>query len=178
MNILTEKLPASVVVKGRKYKINADFKTALKIINYSEKEQGVKLMIYALKTFYDEVPEDIEGAILAMRKFYNSSGEESKNTGRKEPLFSFVKDADLIFSSFYSQYGINLTQDNLHWYVFLALLRGICGDNVFSRVLEIRSLDLSEVKDEAQKKKLAVLKQKYSLEGQITLEEGFLRGVF
>ena len=93
-------------------------------------------------------------------------------------MISFSKDADVIFSSFYSQYGINLAEDNLHWYVFLALLRGICGDNVFSRVLEIRSLDLSEVKDEAQKKKLAVLKQKYSLEGQITLEEGFLRGVF
>ena len=177
MNILTEKLPVSVVVKGKRYKINADFKTALKIINYSEEVQGVKLMIYALKTFYVEVPKDIEGAILAMRNFYNSSGNENKKMVRKEPLFSFVKDADLIFSSFYSQYGINLTQDNLHWYVFVALLRGICGDNVFSRVLEIRSFDLSDVKDEAQKKKLAALKQKYSLEGQITLEEG-LRGVF
>ena len=177
MNILTEKLPVSVVVKGKRYKINADFKTALKIINYSEETQGIKLMIYALKTFYVDVPEDIEGAIVAMRNFYNGvEGEEGK-TGRREPVFSFTKDADLIFSSFYSQYGINLTQDNLHWYVFIALLRGICGDNVFSRVLEIRSLDLSEVKDEAQKKKLAALKQKYSLEGQITLEEG-LRGVF
>ena len=177
MNILTEKLPVSVVVKGKRYKINADFKTALKIINYSEEAQGIKLMIYALKTFYVEVPEDIESAISEMRKFYNTVDYEGGKTGRREPVFSFVKDADLIFSSFYSQYGINLTQDNLHWYVFLALLRGICGDNVFSRVLEIRSLDLSEVKDEAQKKKLAALKQKYSLEGQITLEEG-LRGVF
>ena len=63
MNILTEKLPVSVVVKGKRYKINADFKTALKIINYSEEAQGIKLMIYALKTFYVDVPEDIEDAV-------------------------------------------------------------------------------------------------------------------
>ena len=176
MNILTEKLPVSVIVKGKRYKINSDFRTAIKIINFSEKEQGIKLMIYALKTFYREVPEDLEGAIGAMSDFYNGIGNEEKKV-KSEPLFSFDKDAELIFSSFYTQYGINLAQDEMHWYAFVALLRGICGDNVFSRVLEIRSLNLSDIKDEEQKKKIAALKQKYSLEGQITLEEG-LRGVF
>ncbi len=178
MNILTEKLPTSVCVNGKFYKINPDFKTAVKIITYSEENEGIKLMIYALKTFYEEVPEDIAGAIAEMRKFFNGKGDSRRAEERKKaPLFSFDRDADIIFSSFYGQYGINLAEDNLHWYVFVALLRGLCGDNMFSRVLEIRSLNISDIKDEGQRKRLESLKQKYSLSEAITLEEG-LRGVF
>ena len=178
MNILTEKLPLSVWVGEKSYTINPDFKTAIKIITYAEENSGIKLMIYALKTFYKQVPEDIKGAIASMKEFYNGKEEKLKtNQVKKETLFSFSKDADAIFSSFYSQYGINLAEDDLHWYVFVALLRGLCGDNMFSRVLEIRSLDLSDIKDEGQRKRLEKLKQKYSLSEAITLEEG-LRGLF
>lgn len=178
MNILTEKLPTSVCVSGKIYKINPDFKTAIKIITYGEENSGIRLMIYALKTFYEDVPEDIAGAIIKMKEFYNGKDDKKQGRGIKiAPVFSFSKDADAIFSSFYGQYGINLAEDNLHWYVFVALLRGLCGDNMFSRVLEIRSLDLSDIKDDGQRKRLEKLKQKYSLSEAITLEEG-LRGLF
>ena len=175
MNILTDKLPESVVLKGKSYKINADFKTAVKILSFAENNSGIKLLIYALKTFYVQLPESIELAIEGMNSFYNFSPGRSGSGGGE--LFSLNKDADLIFSSFMSQYGINLAEDNFHWYVFLALLKGLCGDNVFSKVVGIRSLDISEIKDAKQKAYFSELKQKYSLSGALTIDEG-LRRVF
>ncbi len=174
MNILTQRLPESVVLGGKSYKINADFKTAVKIISYAEENSGVKLLIYALKTFYVQLPENIGLAIEGMNSFYKG---DKTNKGEKGEIFSLNKDADLIFSSFMSQYKINLAEDNLHWYVFLALLKGLCGENVFSKVMAIRSLDLADIKDEKQRAYFSKLKQKYSLSGGITIDEG-LRSVF
>ena len=174
MNILTDKLPAGVMIDGKKYRVNTDFRTGLKIINYAEKYSGVRLLIYALKTFYVEMPEDIALAIEGMKKFYHGESGGSEGNGKK--LFSFEKDAEYIFSSFYTQYGINLAQDDMHWYVFSALLKGLCGENAFSKLLEIRTLDVSEIRDDKHRTKLERLKHKYSLE-KMSIDEG-LRRVF
>lgn len=174
MNILTEKLPESVMLGGKHYKINADFKTAVKIITYAEENNGIKLLIYALKTFYVQLPESIELAIEGMNSFYKGT---SRKKGTGEEIFSLSKDADLIFSSFMSQYKINLAEDNFHWYIFLALLKGLCGDNIFSKVVGIRSLDISKIKDAEKRAYFSELKQKYSLSGGLTIDEG-LRRVF
>lgn len=174
MNILTDKLPESVVLDGKSYRINADFRTALKIIIFSEKNSGVKLLMYALKEFYVNLPEDIQLAIDGMNMFYKGNKMQK---GKGTQMFSFEKDAELIFSSFLSQYGINLAQDNIHWYVFLALLKGLCGENAFSKVLAIRNLDISDIEDEKQKAYYTELKQKYSLSEELTIDEG-LRRVF
>lgn len=174
MNILTDKIPESVTLDGKIYRINSDFRTALKIINFAEENSGIKLLMYALKNFYIDLPDNVQLAIDGMNMFYKRNKAQK---GNGTQLFSFEKDAELIFSSFMSQYGINLSQDNIHWYVFLALLKGLCGENAFSKVLAVRNLDISDIKDEKQKAYYAELKQKYSLSAELTIDEG-LRRVF
>lgn len=174
MNILTDKLPESVILGGKIYRINPDFRTAVKIILFAEENSGVKLLMYALKNFYVDLPKNIKLAIEGMNLFYKGNKVQK---GNGTQMFSFEKDAELIYSSFMSQYGINLSQDNIHWYVFLALLKGLCGENAFSKVLAVRNLDISYIKDEKQKAYYAELKQKYSLSEELTIDEG-LRRVF
>lgn len=168
MNILTDRLPESVVLRGKAYPINADFKTAVDIICFAGKESGVKLLIYALKKFYKTLPESLELAVEGFKSFYG----QAENGGEGKGLFSFEKDAHFIYSSFYSRYKIDLTAENLHWYVFSALLKGLSGDNAFSRILSLRTLDTSKIRDREKQRRLEALKQKVSLSGEITLEQG------
>ncbi len=86
-------------------------------------------------------------------------------------IYSFTHDASLICSAFLAQYGIDLTKDNLHWWLFRALFEGLVDENKICKVMEIRSIDLSKIKDKEQKAHYRQLKRIYRLPDPRTEEE-------
>lgn len=173
MSILTDRLKESVEIDGRKYSINPDFKTALRVLaTLDEDTPYVKKLVFILKSFYNELPPTLDKALEGIKSFY---GVKEVNEGYFKPIFSFEKDSEYIFSAFYSCYKIDLSQENMHWDIFKALFKGISGDTVFSKIMSIRTLNPLEIKDTSQRRKIMDLQDKYSIKPKMSLEEGLRR---
>ena len=58
----------------------------------------------------------------------------------EEAHFDIKQDADLIYASFKSEYGIDLIEEQgkLHWHKFQALLQGLSSESILQRVIQIR----------------------------------------
>lgn len=77
------------------------------------------------------------GLFQAVVEQYISSGKKLR-----EKVLDFEHDAPHIYSSFAAAYQIDLTRSRLPWKQFLALLTGLPGDTMLSRILSIRQRPL------------------------------------
>ena len=172
---LTEKPPVSIEIGGVNVPVNADFRVILCIDalhdqGMTDAERGLE----SLRLFYGKLPVDIETATEGMLWFLRC-GEKEKQAaawGGKPPKpdFSFVHDAPMILAAFRDQYDIDLASiDFLHWWEFRALFDGLRSGHLFCEVRRIRSMDLSKVKDNDQRKYYREMQKAYALplpEGQ------------
>jgi len=84
----------------------------------------------------------------------------------EEKTYDLKQDAEYIYASFMSDYGIDLfeQQGKLHWLKFKALLGGLTDGSKFLRVIEIRTMDLPKGKGSEKARKQAIeLKEHYAL---------------
>ena len=124
---LTKKvLPDSVEVSGRTFKIKTDFQYWIRFILLLEEEPLLTDFDY----LYDgKIPENRAEGFEALKAFAFPKKELPRSVGPapEEIPYSFELDSDLIYSAFYSQYGIDLADEklHLHWYKFRALFDGL-----------------------------------------------------
>jgi len=103
----------------------------------------------------EKQPVDIEGNPMPVKK--------------EEKIYSLKQDAEHIYASFMSDYGLDLfeQQGKLHWDKFKALLAGLTDGSKFSRVIEIRTMDLPRGKGTAkQRRQIKKLKEHYKLKDE------------
>ena len=165
-SILTDRLPDTVIVDGEKCLINTDFKrwiifeTVLTDGRINKEDKLAVVLPVCLK----KIPSDIEKALKACIDFYRGNDKKAdENESAGKPVYSFLYDADLIFSSFMSQYGIDLSTEDMHWYKFKALFKGLKADSKLVEVMQIRNMDLSEIKDREIKSRYRELKKIWQL---------------
>lgn len=168
MSLLTERPPCTVEIGGADVPVNVDYRVVLQIDELAESglpevERGIK----ALALFYGTIPADIEAATERMLWFMRCGEKEKKTGGEAKPSrpdFSFSFDAPLIYAAFLDQYGVDLVNiPFLHWWTFRSLLNGLRGDHRFCEVRRCRAIDLSTVKDKAQRKYYREMKKLYAL---------------
>lgn len=166
-NILVDNLPETVTIFSREYPVHTSFKNWIRISEIvndralSEEKKMAKTLSLCYK---DELPPNLISAFLGMMTFLNRGADFCAPLCEKEtPIFSFLQDADIIYSAFYSKYGIDLLKDEMHWFKFSALFSSLATDNAFGAVVNIRSLDESKIKDMSQKRKISALKKKFSV---------------
>lgn len=99
---------------------------------------------------------------------YLSCGKEIEDTGNTEPDMDYVQDMDYIIASFRSDYGINLDKEEMHWWEFSNLINGLSNSDmgnccILNRIRNLRSLDLSEIKDPKERKKMQEAKESVAL---------------
>lgn len=135
MSILTDVLPNTVVIDGKKYKINTDFRAGIQFETMIMSNQiDLKKL---LSLYFDEaIPEDIEAAFKAIEMFYccgTLPEKKAKSEAAKETkiAYSFDVDAGVIVADFWHFYNIDLTQEGLHWWAFRSLLDGLPDDSNF-----------------------------------------------
>lgn len=148
--------PQSIEVDGIQYKLNTDFRVALRCFeiiddeNIDEYERTLAITYLLL----GDIPFDKLDKILPLLKKYLCCGEE-----RDEEEIESKRDMDLlhdekyIIASFMSDYNIDLSQiEHIHWYQFITLLSGLTNDCILNRVREIRTMDLKDYKGKARAK--------------------------
>lgn len=167
-NILYEELPDYVMLYGEKYPVHTSFKNWIEISVLAEKDglQNAKSVVKMLKLCYREkLPPNIVSAILGMLAFLKGDTDVSVSSdkGNAQRLCSFCEDAGVIYSTFYSKYGIDLLNCDMHWYKFCALFEGLADTNPFKTLIKIRTTDETEIKNPKTKRRIKELKAKYGL---------------
>lgn len=146
MNILTDQLPNGAEAGGVKYILDTDFRAGIKFAVMLEK--GEQNAFNLLKPFFPQgIPQDINGALEAVIYFYACGNvpKDTETAKKEKPVYSFTVDAETIFADFWRFYNIDLSVEQLHWYVFRSLLEGLSEDSGFKKRIYYRTCDLKDL---------------------------------
>lgn len=166
------KCPEYVEINNKKYKINTSFRTAIECnriatdttIGDYERALAIIYTLYGNKGLKDYINHN---KLLQLAQKYLSCGKEIEQTD-EEPDMDFIEDMDYIEASFMSDYGIDLTSEDMDWYKFTKLLNGLSSSEfgnscILNRIRAIRNYDLSTIKDKKERDKMAKLKKQLEL---------------
>lgn len=156
--IMFDKLPYFVILQGRKYKINVDFRN---MISFENKLQDKKVsksgkIEYGLRHFYPIFlninnyqqlltnPELYKEACNKLIWFYKCGRDDYHKTKRdgkmqNKQIYSYEFDDEYIYGAFYEQYGIDLAYDKVHWWKFKSLLKSLKDDTEFVKIKGYRA---------------------------------------
>lgn len=89
-----------------------------------------------------------------------------------KPVMDYIQDAEAIVASFWHAYGLTLEQTtNLHWWIFMALLKNIPSDTTFSRIVNLRAKRLPANASIEEKHELAAVQAKVVIKDRRTPEQ-------
>ena len=180
--------PEYVKVYGKLYKINTDFRVAIEC-NRIAMDKTIGDYERALAIIYKLFGEDglnceNQNKLLELGIKYLSIGKEQKELkSERDDKYDldFFKCIGLIKSSFKFDYKYDPYElDYLHWYDFYNDLENLSTSEfgnccIFNRVNSILHQDLSEIKDNKTRNKIAEVKEqlreKYCIEQEIELTE-------
>lgn len=164
--------PEYVKIGEKKYKINTDFRIAIECNNIAQSDnigdiERPLAIIY--KLFGDkglDNPDDWEKLLELGMKYLCLNKELDDND--EEPDMDFNKDMDYIEASFMSDYRIDLTKTKMHWWKFFNLIEGLSNSEignccVLNRIRNLRTFDISQVKNQKEKAKIIKAKQRVAL---------------
>ena len=170
------------LVNNNKYKINTDFRVALKCNEIAEsdvsEEEKALAIIYLL--FGDDGLDNTDDweKLLKVALKYLTLNKENNNNEYKEANMSFEQDWGYIQASFFSDYNIDLSNTKMHWWQFYDLVCGLTEKCVLNRVRFVRDFDISQIKDSKEKEKWIKQKEMLALKKEKTLEEKRLDELF
>lgn len=164
--------PKYVEVNGNKYEINTDFRVAIRcneiaensnIGNY-ERALGILCTLFGEKAIKNHNDQQ---ELLELAKKYLSCGKELKSNNTT-PDMDYVEDMDYIEASFMSDYRIDLSSVDMHWWKFNKLINGLSNSEmgnccILNRVRNLRNFDLKEVKDPKERAKIQKAKEQVAL---------------
>ena len=165
--------PEYVKIGEKKYKINTDFRVAIECQEIANDEtigdfERALAVIY--KLFGEEGIQDFNNYVelLELGKKYLSCGKEIETPKNEEPDMDFIQDMDYIEASFMSDYNIDLTQTEMHWWKFFKLINGLSNSEmgnccVLSRIRNLRNFDTKDIKDPKELAKINEAKKQVAL---------------
>lgn len=165
--IMFNRLPYFVILQGKKYKINVDFRTMISFENKLQDRSvdNSKKIEYGLRHFYPAFfyeenyykllknPKLYKEACEKLIWFYKCGREDYHKTsgnskGKNKQIYSYEFDDEYIYGAFLEQYNIDLAYDRMHWWKFKALLKSLKDDTEFIKIQGYRAY---EGKDENMK---------------------------
>lgn len=163
MNILYEKLPDTICIDSTEYSVHTDFRNWVEVEVLLSGELSADKLARAISLCYKKLPTDLKSAVSGMIRFHSQNTERKKGKrGHTKPVYSFEYDSGYIYSAFMEKYGIDLSKENMHWYCFCALLKGL-GECRFTKIMQYRSLELGKIKNAEQKSFYRKMKRLYAL---------------
>lgn len=178
------KYPEYVKVNDRMYKINTDFRVAIKCNEVATDEtigdlERALAVVYLLFEGGLDNPDDLGELLRLARKYLLCGKEPTDNV--EEPDMDYVEDMDYIEASFMSDYRIDLSNETMHWWKFNNLMNGLSNSEmgnccVLNRIRNLRNYDTREIKDSKQRQKIEKAKKqvalkKYKKENHLTQEQ-------
>lgn len=164
-----EQFPNTVRVDDRNYPILTDFKNWIKfyqMIQSKELTDREKCMV-AMEWFTEEIPINQWNALEALSDFFCMQQREERKDIQKEQkkkkILDFERDSSLILAGFRQTYGIMLSEVDLHWWEFKSLFDGMPDDTKLKEIIGYRNIDLNDVKDPEEKRRIRKIKKIYDL---------------
>lgn len=137
---LTERLPDTVIVDGRKVRVNLEFRNVLRMMEIMQDDYLMQdaRMYKAAKCVVRGRIRQPERIMNELRKllFPKARHESGKR------LTSYEQDAGFIRAAFRQVYGIDLWREKLHWLEFRELLDGLTEGNKYTEIIGIRARDI------------------------------------
>lgn len=166
--------PEYVKIGDKKYKINTDFRIAIKCNEIAQDDSiGDKERALAViyKLFGDEGLNDEQNwqKLLELAKRYLTLNKENANTYNDNEIdMDFSEDMAYIEASFMSDYKIDLANTKMHWWKFYTLLEGLSNSElgdccILNRIRNLRTMDISKVSDNKERERLAKAQEMVSL---------------
>lgn len=165
--------PEYAEVAGKRYKINTDYRVALRCFEVIDDEsicdeERALAVIYLL---FGEIPADNLEDFLRIAGNYLRCGEKEEKQVSTERDMDFKADEKYIAASFMSDYQIDLSRTDMHFWQYIQLIQGFTERSVMSRVREIRNYDLEELKDPKSRAKMVKAKEAVALPEKFTKAE-------
>lgn len=165
--------PTRAKIGGKYYPINTDFRVALRCFDVIDDpdicdEERLFAVIYLL---FGVVPtENIEEFRNAADKYLSAGEDQETHRARKKDM-DMRQDDKYITASFMSDYHIDLSTVQMHFWQFYSLLVGLTPDSVMSRIRELRNYDISSVKDAKTRAEIAQAQRDVALRDRLSAEE-------
>lgn len=158
-NILLDILPETVDIDGIEYRINSDFRISIlfELLMQDDELGKRQKLVQGLQLYYPEIPHNVTMAVDKMIWFYRcgketGNGGHGSGSGRAKQIYSFEYDDDYIYAAFLEQYGIDLQDiEELHWWKFRALFRGLSEDTEFVKIMGYRSVKITSEMSKGQR---------------------------
>ena len=174
--------PEYVKIGEKKYKINTDFRVAIKCnciaedTTISDTERALAI-IYLL--YGDEGLNDFENheKLMELAKKYLLCGEEPMDNIESKKDMDYIQDKYYIRSSFIQDYKYNpYEKEYLHWYDFYHDLNNLSNSEfgnccILSRIRNFRNLNVSEIKDSKKRAEIIKIKEYLALKKEIKMTE-------
>lgn len=169
--------PEYVKVEDKKYKINTNFRVAIECQDIATDESigdYERALVIVYKLFGEDginTPQHYE-KLLELAVKYLSCGKEVDDKTNEEPDMDFTQDMDYIEASFMSDYNIDLTNTEMHWWKFYNLINGLSNSEmgnccVLNRVRNLRTYDTKDIKDPKELEKIKKAKQQVALKKRV-----------
>ncbi|MBQ4086995.1 MAG: bacteriophage Gp15 family protein [Clostridia bacterium] len=171
MNLFTEKFPNVISVDGAEIPINTDFRVWVQVeqVFSASAHMSVETILSLYRLVFPKdtvIPENVGKTLEQLLWFYGCETRAKKGGARsssKNRIVSFLEDSALIYAAFLSQYHIDLTETDMHWWKFRALFDGLWSNHRISEVMGYRGEDLSKIKDKERRKFYKDMQERYKL---------------
>ena len=165
--------PEFVRIGNEKYKINTDFRIAIECNNIAMNDsigEYEKALAVIYKLFGEKGLDDFPNhqKLLELGQRYLLLDKSFENS-KEEPDMDFNQDKGLIASSFKYDYKYNPYElEYLHWWDFYNDLSNLSNSElgnccVLNRIRNLRTYDVSQIKDRKEKEKIIKAKKQFSL---------------
>lgn len=160
---LYERLPDSVMVQGKRYRLDLDFRNVLRMLDVLQRDDIIPdaRAYIALKCIMRRPPRDPAPVLAAVKALLFPA----RKGGDGQRITDFDQDADYIRAAFRQAYNIDLYRDKVHWIEFSALLGALPEGSKYTEVLGIRARPMPKpTKYNAEERKwLADAKRRFAL---------------
>lgn len=137
IDLTAKRLPNVIEIQGSLYSINTDFRVWMRFeieVGKLRADEGMDVSYL----FVDEMPAFM--TLNDLMSFARPKRLLPRSTGAPSDVIAldYEIDSDLILAAFLGQYGIDLTESDLHWHKFLALLHGLNEQTKLREVMGYR----------------------------------------
>lgn len=166
-NVILDRLPTEY----NGYPINSDFRIGIQIfqaLSDNELTDMEKMSLSCALLFdvegvveYPDMETMQEGVQWFLSAWYTDNPVKGEEKQKKD--MDYDVDQWRIFSAFLTQFGINLNEVDMHFWVFMGLLSTL-EECAFTRILDIRTRKIDPKMKPSDKKTLKEVKERYALE--------------
>jgi hypothetical protein len=128
------------LIDGQEVEIATDFRVCLRTIMAFENNDlaGTEKQAILMTNLYPVIPDNQGEAFRQGVKFLNGGKEPEESDETPARLYSFEKDANLIFAAFQQTHGIDLETAQMHWWKFMALFMDLGSETTWCNLVGLR----------------------------------------